>query len=575
MISHTVKQKLAEAAAHLESNDLDASYRLVQEVLTEMPDDTDCLSLLSKIMQRWGRFQDAVSILQQLDDCGRADLQMRLDLAVAYRQIGDRSGTIHCRDILLDIIGTYTVNNISILKMAVACCEEVGPQEEILELYRRITALPECDTDDFYRLSRLLCEADRIAEAVDYLNKAVRSNPYFAKYFDQNASQSADQPYDGQKGIKRTSSVVDKILSLQVHEQLEDFLDACIRDAQHPAWIMINRNSVKELIAFCALAEAFLQTHKHRIVLIIAPEHAALAQMYMHRFDQILVAKQEVISMFYDSGFVDPNRFELDYPLGTHMAHFGFALSDFLAQPFQWPERGGIGYMDIARYVFRLKWNARLEPPKILSDWETEARQLANEVGLEMGRAVILFPPHDSALMLPSLFWDALAHQLTENGFKVFTSVPELPSNEGPEIFTVKNTTQINLPIRLVIPFIRLAGRAVMSASEMQFLMNMSGFTGVSMSILLSVPSTVRPDEQNTANSSLLAQSIQYQAPELLVRAPATEFVVPYDASPDVLMRLAVAVANGEVDHPSCFKRYADDGKLFIEENACWLKTLI
>lgn len=83
------------------------------------------------------------------------------------------------------------------------------------------------------------------------------------------------------------------------------------------------------------------------------------------------------------------------------------------------------------------------------------------------------------------------------------------------------------------------------------------------------------PEMSSDCNGLFVAQSLQYQAPELLVRMPAAEYLLPCDASFDSHASSAVAIANGDVDHPLCLKRYTENGGLFVEANSYWLETLV
>lgn len=367
-----------------------------------------------------------------------------------------------------------------------------------------------------------------------------------------------------------------------VFDKLNEILQTSLRDPSCPTWIMLSLYGIGETATFCALAEAFLKEHGHGITMVLTPKLAPVAQLYQHRFHKILVASDQIIATFLKSGYIKHDQFDLDYPMEAHTSGFGFEFSDGISHLFKWPGRGGISSIDLARFVFRLPWNSRLERPVIPADWVVEAEKLAEEVGLVPGRSVVLFPINNTNRMYPEVFWDAVANRLIENGYKVFTNTLGVTPGRGREPLTVKGTIPVNLSINIGLTFSKLAGRVIIGGNGMQILLSLLGCKELDVSVLLAIPSQISPESINFSrgmtdhplNCVPSSQSMQYQFPEVSYRCKHTDFIVPYDASSNELIRLAKVVADNDSSSPVCFKRYESNGKLFLDEHAHWLREL-
>lgn len=351
-----------------------------------------------------------------------------------------------------------------------------------------------------------------------------------------------------------------------------------------PAWIILCGYNIGETSAVCALAEEFVKAHGHGIILVVTPKHESVARMYAHRFLKIFVIADNWMHCLLRSGYIPQDRFELDQPLSGCWIDLGFRHSDGIKYLGRYPGRGGISETDLWRFVLRLPWNAKLEPPRIDPLWEDQAWQLAKTAGVAIGRSVLLCPINNSLKTLPDIFWKTVAARLIENGYKVFTNMGGLNQFNGPPTMPVEGTVAVNLPIHLVMPFINLTGRAISGINGMSFFTMIAGYESMKMTILLVAP----PDNTQEHHASLgfnaplgarqfrvIGGSMQYLAPELCLKTPFDEYLICYEESTEEYMRLAVVVADQNTDDPSCIKRYEINGNLFVHEHADWLKELV
>lgn len=257
MTTNELAAKLEAAAKNLEANHIEASHRLLQEVLAEAPEDVKGLYLLSKVMQRQGKFQDEASILKQLDDRGQADLQMRLDLAVAYQQLNTHSGWARCRDILLDIMTQYSVG-IDILRVAAQMCVNVGPQAKAAELWCKVISFPEARADDYYRCSESLVMVENIPKAMECMKKAASLNPYFLKYVDAELANHGKQAHDAHASLKKGRYPTTELIQSDLKKTILDYVAADLKDSEK----FINKNSIFFTMGSCFarnIARAFVQ----------------------------------------------------------------------------------------------------------------------------------------------------------------------------------------------------------------------------------------------------------------------------------------------------------------------------
>lgn len=371
-----------------------------------------------------------------------------------------------------------------------------------------------------------------------------------------------------------------------LYAKFDQVLNDVIRIPGKPAWIVLCGYAIGETAQFCSLADEFVKTHGHGIILVVTPRQAPIAQMYAHRFLKIVSINYEWMNLMLRSGYIPQDRFEIDLPLSGCWIDLGFRHSNGIKYLMRYPGRGGVSLTDMFRFVLRLPWNSRLEPPKILPEWEEDAWQLAKKVGLRVGRSVLLCPINNSGKKMPDVFWETTAARLIENGYKVFTNMGGINSFNSPPTMPVKGTVPVDLPVHLAMIFMNLAGRVISGGNGMLYFTMIAGFESFKVTHLVGISS--KEDAENhsslgytqgynaTRQELLVGSALQYASPELCLRTLFDEYMLPYDEeSPEELRRLAVVVVDQNTNDPSCIKRYESNGKLFIEEHIDWLKELV
>lgn len=382
--------------------------------------------------------------------------------------------------------------------------------------------------------------------------------------------------------LSDSSDKVENDSNKSLFAQFDQIFDNNIRIPDQKAWIILCGYNIGETAQVCALAGEFIKEHGHGIILVVTPKHVPVARMYAHRFLKIVTMPDEYMRYILRSGYIPQDRFELDQPLSGCWIDLGFRHSEGIKYLPLYPGRGGISESDLWRFVFRLPWNARLESPKILSEWEDEAWQLARKVGLVTGKSVLLCPINNSNKRLPDIFWKTLAMRLKENGFTVFTNMGGLNPFNGPLTMPIEETVPVDLPIHLVMPFMNFCGRAVSGPNGMLVLTMLARFQSLKLTNLITLISDSKEVHSSLGFRShlnrqrhLIATSLQYGFPELGLRTQHDEYMVTYEASHEELSRLAIAVADQNTDDPSYFKRLETNGKPYVEEHADWLRELV
>jgi hypothetical protein len=334
----------------------------------------------------------------------------------------------------------------------------------------------------------------------------------------------------------------------------------------------MNPASIGDTVTVCALAREFVKRHGHAVTMVVPPDHIAVTHMYPNRFLRVLTAERALM-MDIGNNFIDANRFELDMPFFGHPYDHGDCRGDELFYLFKYPGRGGISLTDLYRYMLRLPWDSPLDRPAISQEWDAEARQLADDIGMPAGKSVVLFPANSSPHpQFPDVFWETVAGRLTANGYKVFTNMKG--GNYRPNTMPICGTIPVEVPIHLALSLVQLAGRTICSAHGMQFLQLLGGkFRQMTVAMPIGRQfGDWRMNERRQYSTTFMAQ---YMYPELCVDLPFAEFSVPFDGSPEELKRVAVAIADESFDDPSCLKRAGSSGQMYLDEHRDWMSALV
>jgi hypothetical protein len=345
-----------------------------------------------------------------------------------------------------------------------------------------------------------------------------------------------------------------------------------LRHPQQRAWIIFNPTSIGDTATVCALASAFIKEHGHAITMVVPPDHLPITQMYPNRFLRTVLMQRDGM-LHIINNYLDANRFELDTPFCGHPFDVGDCRIDNLYSLLKYPGRGGISQTDAFRHILRLPWEARLERPKVLPQWESEARQIAEHFGIREGRSVILFPANSSPHpQFPDVFWETLTERLIQRGYMVFCNMRG--GNFRPQTMPIRGSIPIEVSIEHALPLVRYAGRMISGAHGMQFLQLLGGQFG-QMTVAMPISSNrgnLNMSERSYHWSTFLAQNMY---PEMVRNLPFAEFSVPFDGPAEELKRVAVAIADESFDDPRCLKRLGTQGQPFTEEHSDWLDQLI
>ena len=310
------------------------------------------------------------------------------------------------------------------------------------------------------------------------------------------------------------------------------------RDPSVRSWILVNPTSIADTWAVCALARSFKETHGGPLTMIMKQSQAPIAEMYAHNIDRILVYEDQQLLSFcwklYGTG-----TFDIDSPIVAHPYWHGPGQHfNDVAELFGFPGRGGIKFADWMRIPLRLPWESTLDQPVIPDLWREAAKVYAEEVGLEQGNSVILFPDNNSQPPLPMQVWDDLAAELRKLGKKVFTNMAG--NRFGARTEPVAGTHPIQVDLRLAIPLVELAGRFVAMSNGLS-----SMLTGCKVraehTYLILKP---LPDEPMYVNEHLLKNPVLIQSQEIIGfgDGPWHEYVI--EAGTDYSQVIRDAAAN-------------------------------
>lgn len=346
---------------------------------------------------------------------------------------------------------------------------------------------------------------------------------------------------------------------------------AQMRDPNRRSWIFLNAAGIGDTASVCAFAQAFVKHHGHPITIVIPPDHVPIVQMYPDRFLRTHTAERHVVNMVANK-YLDPLRFEIDVPIYPHPYVSGDCRLHDLLYLYKNPGRGGMTQNDMIRYLLRLPWDAPFERPHVPAEWDSEAEQIAQKIGMQKDKSVILFPANNSAHpQFPDIFWETVAARLTQRGLKVFCNMRG--GTYRPKTMPIVGTTPIEVQVHQALSLVNYAGRTVCSVTGMQLLQLMGGrFKQMSVVMPIAKAGDFYMNQRQYHSTVFMAQ---YMYPELLCDVPFAEFSVPYDGTEQELREIAIAVADDAFNHPSCAKRMGSNKRTYLEEQGSWLRQLV
>lgn len=119
----------------------------------------------------------------------------------------------------------------------------------------------------------------------------------------------------------------------------------------------------------------------------------------------------------------------------------------------------GSTLLDLYYHIFRLPSGLPLAKPRVPERYLQSAAAKFKAAGLPEGRTVVLAPYANSSIMLPMVFWQALAEILQAVGWTAVTNVTPGSSE------IIPGTIPIGISLGEALPFAGIAGRVISARS--------------------------------------------------------------------------------------------------------------
>lgn len=241
------------------------------------------------------------------------------------------------------------------------------------------------------------------------------------------------------------------------------------RDPTDRSWILVCPASIGDTWIVCELAQAFRDTHGGPLTLVIKDSQKEIAQMFASAFDKIIVWEDIRLNQFC-LRLMGQGAFAIDEPIIAHPYWHGIGrFYQPLIALLSYPNRGGLTVTDHFRLILQLSWESKLAQPVISEKSRNDAEIYADQLGLERGNSVILFPDSNSNPGLLDKFWEDLTIELINAGKQVFTNMAG--NSQGPRQKPFKGSRPIEMTIRLGIPLTELAGRFIGMSNGFQWML--------------------------------------------------------------------------------------------------------
>ena len=245
------------------------------------------------------------------------------------------------------------------------------------------------------------------------------------------------------------------------------------RDPTEKSWILVNPASIGDTWCTLALAGAFKREHGGPLTVVVHEGQEALAQMYADDIDRLIVWDKERLMRFCIR-LQGAGHFDIDEPIIAHPIWHGVGRHVFpLMERLRQPGKGGLTFADQWRLMLRLPWDSPMRRPTISSERRAETNLYADEMGVDPGASVILFPDNNTNPPIPDDVWTRLAHALEGKGWKVFTNLAG--NAKGGRQSPLPGTHPIRVTLGNAIPLVERAGRYISMANGMQVMLLGSG----------------------------------------------------------------------------------------------------
>jgi tetratricopeptide (TPR) repeat protein len=164
-----------EALRLLDSGDVQAASLVIERALESAPDDPGALFVYGRVLFILQHYAQAVEAFAAASHADPANVEPALAWSIALKALDTQKAGGAARDLLLELVERFPGDD-RILREAASACQNRGPLEKALELWRRLAARSS-DAEDQFRLSESLAVLGRRREAVEALRAAARLDP--------------------------------------------------------------------------------------------------------------------------------------------------------------------------------------------------------------------------------------------------------------------------------------------------------------------------------------------------------------------------------------------------------------
>jgi hypothetical protein len=247
--------------------------------------------------------------------------------------------------------------------------------------------------------------------------------------------------------------------SYKDHRFFKIFAENVVRECGSQTYVIVSLYSLGDTYLLCSLAKSFRSIHcmnGGKIVVVIKESHLAIAELFIDEIDSIYLMSQHVAERVLRH-LLD-NRLKCSFGPGEALFIHPHHVNDTRVDDYTNLE--GVSQVNMYANLLRLPIRTPPETPKISEENRLEAKNLADEYGVIKNKSVVLFPDSNSWPQLPVTFWEKLSISLDKKGWTVFTNSAG-NNNSGSRTKPLPSSSLIDLPVRLVIPFLEEAGWVV------------------------------------------------------------------------------------------------------------------
>lgn len=228
-----------------------------------------------------------------------------------------------------------------------------------------------------------------------------------------------------------------------------DSLLAQIRNPNKRNWILMVPNSLGETVTVCGFAKSFLETHGFGITLVIPQSHALIAQCYPDTFDRVVYLPLVVMRQFTETGYIPQNFFAIDFPYNTWPMQNGDGrIFDTYKLWIESVGAAGLSYLNLYRYILRLKWNAEFVKPAIPLFLKEKSNNFC-KINKINKKTVLLFVGNNTAKPASIALWRKIALYYQQQGMDVV--INKFGSMLLPDDLEIPKTRFVDIPLDVAL----------------------------------------------------------------------------------------------------------------------------